>query len=433
VDLEALRELLRSFLNMPAPLTFLATCDLVALVRGRALETPAGNGSTVGWVPADLALSSFGAIWDENPFGSLGDLRLRPVLGNSFQMPAQVGAAAMTISLAQQVLPDGTPWINDPRTFAMNALDELNSEFGIELIASFEHEFLLFGRTHPGSAFGLDALRAVEPFGSELVQLLRDNGLEPENWLAEYGVNQFEITLGATDALKAADHAVVLREFVRDLARIHGLRASFTPLANPESVGNGVHVHLSLSKNGKPITYDPASPGNLSDTASKAFNGILRHAAALLPFTAPSQISFLRLQPHRWSSGGAFIAVQDREALLRICPVNTSGTAPAEKTFNVEFRAADATANPWIVIGVLAKALIAGLRDDQRIAHIGATDSPLPRTLDEAILALRQDSQVMSWFPQELLDTHLGIRTVEKAALENLSDEQKCERYLNVY
>jgi glutamine synthetase len=85
------------------------------------------------------------------------------------------------------------------------------------------------------------------------------------------------------------------------------------------------------------------------------------------------------------------------------------------------------------VIGVLAKALIAGLRDDQRIAHIGATDSPLPRTLDEAILALRQDSQVMSWFPQELLDTHLGIRTVEKAALENLSDEQKCERYLNVY
>ena len=139
------------------------------------------------------------------------------------------------------------------------------------------------------------------------------------------------------------------------------------------------------------------------------------------------------MQPHRWSSGGAFIAVQDREALLRICPVNTSGAAPAEKTFNVEFRAADATANPWMVIGVLAKALIAGLRDGQSIEHIGATDSPLPRTLDEAITALRQDSQVMSWFPQELLDTHLGIRTVEKTALENLSDEQKCERYLHVY
>jgi len=418
---------------MAAPLTFLATCDLVALVRGRALETPAAQGATVGWVPADLALASFGAIWDENPFGSLGDLRLRSVPGSSFQMPTQVGAGAMTVSLAQQVLPDGTPWINDPRTFAMNALDELSSAFGIQLIASFEHEFLLFWTTHPGSAFGLDALRAVEPFGSELVQLLRDNGLEPENWLAEYGVNQFEITLGATDALRAADHAIVLREYVRDLARKHGLRASFTPLAHPGSVGNGVHVHLSLSQNGKPITYDPSALGNLSATASKAFNGILKHASALLPFTAPSQISFLRLQPHRWSAGGAFIAVQDREALLRICPVNTSGTSPAEKTFNVEFRAADATANPWIVIGVLAKALIAGLRDDQSIAHIGATDSPLPRTLDEAILALRQDSQVMSWFPQELLDTHLGIRTVEKAALENLSDEQKCERYLHVY
>ena len=418
---------------MVAPLTFLATCDLVALVRGRSLETPAANGSTVGWVPADLALSSFGAIWDENPFGSLGDLRLRPVPGASYQMPKKDGAGAMTLLLAQQVLPDGSIWANDPRAFAMHALEELKSEFGIELIASFEHEFILHGAAYDGSAFGLDALRAAEPFGSELVHLLRENGLEPENWLAEYGVNQFEITLGATDALKAADHAVVLREYVRDLARIHGLRASFTPLANPESVGNGVHVHLSLSKNGKPITYDSASPGNLSVTASKAFNGILKHAAALLPFTAPSQISFLRLQPHRWSSGGAFIAVQDREALLRICPVNTSGATPVEKTFNVEFRAADATANPWIVIGVLARALTSGLRDDREIAHIGATDEPLPRSLTEAIASLHQDPEVVRWFPKELLDTHLGIRSVEAAALENLSDAQKCERYLNVY
>jgi glutamine synthetase len=99
----------------------------------------------------------------------------------------------------------------------------------------------------------------------------------------------------------------------------------------------------------------------------------------------------------------------------------------------VEFRAADATANPWIVIGVLARALISGLRDDREIAHIGATDEPLPRSLTEAIASLHQDPEVMSWFPKELLDTHLGIRSVEAAALENLSDAQKCERYLNVY
>lgn len=418
---------------MAAPLTFLATCDLVGLVRGRAIPAPVNPGSTVGWVPANLALSSFGTIWDENPFGSHGDLRLKPVSGAGYQMPAKSGSGAMTLLLTQQVLPDGSNWKNDLRSFAADAIAALRNEFGVDLIASFEHEFILNGASHTGSAFGLDALRIIEPFGSELIQLLHENGLDPENWLAEYGAHQFEVTLGATDALLAADHAIVLREYVRDLARNYGLRASFTPLAHPESVGNGVHVHLSLSQNGKPITYDPAAPGNLSETVSKALTGILKHAAALLAFTSPSQISFLRLQPHRWSSGGAFIAVQDREALLRICPLNSASDTPVEKSFNIEFRAADATANPWIVIGVLARALLVGLRENRPLEHIGATDRPLPRTLNEAISSLRQDSEVMSWFTQELLDTHLGIRSVEEAALVNLSDVEKCERYLNVY
>ncbi len=416
---------------MAAALTFLATCDLVGLVRGRAVTNPLDASSNVGWVPADLALSSFGGIWEENPFGSFGDLRLSPVAGANYVLPS--GAGEMTLVLSQQVLPDGTIWHCDPRAFAMSALADLKSEFDLELVASFEHEFLLEGLTHNGSPFGLDALRAAEPFGSELVELLRQNGMDPENWLAEYGKAQFEITLGATDALTAADRAIVLREFVRDLARKNDLRASFTPIADPASVGNGVHVHLSLSRNGSPITYDPSMPGNLSEIASKAFNGILKHAASLLAFTAPSQISFLRLQPHRWSSGGAFIAVQDREALLRICPLNTVSHTPVEKTFNVEFRAADATSNPWIVIGILARALISGLRDDCTIEKIGASESPLPRTLSEAIISLRKNPEVMSWFPKDLLETHLGIRTVEESALENFSDVEKCERYLHVY
>ena len=418
---------------MSVPLSFIATCDLVGLVRGRALHSPIELDTTVGWVPADLAITSFGGIWEENPFGSLGDLRLRPIETGSFSFPGIGGAEGTKLRIANQLLPDGSVWANDPRHFAERALAELKSEFGIDLIASFEHEFLLRGLASEGSPFGFDALRIAEPFGSELVQALVDNGMNPENWLPEYGAGQFEITLKATDALTASDHAIVLREIVRDLARKNNLRATFVPLPHPDSVGNGVHIHLSLWRDGMPITFDASKAGNLSSVASKAFNGILKHAPALLAFTAPSQISFLRLQPHRWSSGGSFIAVQDREALLRICPINAISKTPVEQSFNVEYRAADATANPWIVIGTLARALMEGLRENVEISEIGATEAPLPRSLDEALDALQSDDEVKSWYPQELLDTHIGIRTVEKAALEELSEAEKCERYGHVY
>ena len=421
---------------MGVALTFLATCDLVGLVRGRALQSPADQRSTVGWVPADLAITSFGGIWEENPFGSLGDLRLLPIPGSKFSFAGIGRDEELTLRLTKQVLPDGTVWANDPRDFAERALAELKSQHGIDLIASFEHEFLLEGLASQGSPFGFDALRIAEPFGSQLFEALIANGMNPENWLPEYGAGQFEITLRAADALTAADHAIVLREMVRDLARQNNLRASFVPLPHPESVGNGVHVHLSLWRDGKPITYDASQPGKVNAEVSRAFNGILKHASALLAFTAPSQISFLRLQPHRWSSGGAFMAVQDREALLRICPVNrvtSADESSVEKSFNVEFRAADATANPWLVIGTLAHALNEGLTAGEPIASIGASDAALPRSLDEAILALKADTVAQSWYPQELLDVHLGIREVEAKTLEKLSDVEKCERYRNVY
>lgn len=220
---------------------------------------------------------------------------------------------------------------------------------------------------------------------------------------------------------------------MRDVARSNGLRASFSPLPNPDSVGNGAHVHLSLQKNGKPITFDSSQPGNLSITASCGFNGILKHAAAMVAWTAPSQISFLRLQPHRWSSGGAYIAVQDREALLRIVPINTIGNAKPEDSFNVEFRAVDATANPWLVIAMLTRGLIAGLRDSKEIERIGQSDSPLPPSLKDAIAALLADELASSWVPAEFLQTHIGIRGSEELELAQLSDEEKCERYLDVY
>jgi glutamine synthetase len=425
-------------------LAFVATCDLVAMVRGRALPRSAllSSGTGVGWVPADLALTAFGAIAEPNPFGASGDLRLVPDVSTEVLLPpAATGGDPLHLFLANQTNLDGTPWECDPRATLQAAIAKLESTSGLSVMASFEHEFTLCGidgLALAGSPFGLGALRAAEPFGTQLLAALAVAGYEIENWLPEYGAGQFEITLKPVGALMAADRAIILREIVRDIARANSLRASFAPLPSTSSVSNGVHVHLSLWRDGLPVTYQPGADGDISPIAANAFAGILEHAEALLVWTAPSQTSFFRLKPHRWSSGSICIARQNREALLRICPVVEFGRGNPAHSFNVEYRAADATANPWLVLAGIIQAMADGLERKcvlPKVLHgeVEGFGRQLPHSLDEAIATFNLDSAAANWFAPNLVATHLGIRSAEAEAMVGLNDDERCARYSSVY
>jgi len=425
-------------------LAFVATCDLVAMVRGRALPRAAllNGGTGVGWVHADLALTAFGGIAEPNPFGSIGDLRLIPDFETEVLLASNKdGGDPLKFFLANQVNLDSTAWECDPRNTLQIAIERLRETSGLSLMASFEHEFTLQtidGSPLSGNPFGLDSLRAAEPFGSQLLAALELAGLEVENWLPEYGAGQFEITLKPTMALAAADQAIILREIVRDIAIANSLRACFAPLQSTAAVSNGVHVHLSLWRDGVPITYQAGAPGDISPQAASAFAGVLAHAESLLVWTAPSQISFLRLKPHRWSAGAICIAKQNREALLRICPIVEFGGGNPAKAFNIEYRAADSTSNPWLVLAVLILAMVDGLENQLplptiAVGELDQSNRHLPASLDDAIAAFKEDDVAYSWFAPDLVATHLGIREAEAQALLGLTDDEKCERYSSVY
>lgn len=436
-------------------LTFIATCDLVALTRGRSLrsdELAVRRRTGVGWVPADLALTTFGDIADPNPFGSLGDIRLIPD-GASAMLPAIAGRPGTELILASIVEPDGTPWAPDPRTALVDAVRALDAT-GLRLKVAFEQEFVLIspgGRVGAAPAgvptpppFSLEAYRLAEPFGSSLVSALMDAGLGPETWLPEYGAGQFEITIAPADPVTAADRAILVRALARDLATAYGLRATFVPLLRPDAVGNGVHVHLSLwDADDRPVTLD--ADGDLTTVAGRFAAGVLAHAAALVGWTAPSVISSLRLAPHRWSSAAAFLGRQNREAMLRICPVVTlSGDGLAGA--NLEYRAADATANPWLVLAALIRAGLDGLARelpappvlDGELESLDETSrtrlgiAPLPSTLEAALTAIEADTGAAGWFAPDLVATHLGIRRTELAILADATPEARCARYADV-
>jgi glutamine synthetase len=174
---------------------------------------------------------------------------------------------------------------------------------------------------------------------------------------------------------------------------------------------------------------------------------VLRYAAAYQALTASADISYERLAPGRWSVGGLFLGENNREALLRICPLfNTSG-ADHRKQFNLEYRGADATSNPWIALGVLIRAGLEGIRgglpapdvvsgDPEALSEeqlASASHGSMPASLADALAGLEADATVSSWLPPRLLETFLTVKRAELAWLSTRSDQERYRAYADAY
>ncbi len=426
-------------------LVFVATTDLAARTKGRAMRlADFDERSTIGWVPANLGIGSLGHIVDDIPYGSTGDLRMRPDHSSLTRIDGIPGRPPLNIVFADLVMPDGTPWESCPRTFLRDTVAELRDEFGITVRASFEHEFVDVSATGDYHPFSLQGFRQAEPAGSRLVTVLERAGLEPENWLVEYGRHQYEITVAPAEAVAAADRAILVRDIVYDVFRAYGREASFAPVVAPGEAGNGVHTHIGLlGEDGRNLAYDPERPGRLSELAGSFAAGIVRHGPALAALFAPLVTSYVRLSPHNWSSARSFLGLQNREALLRICPTNElDGRDPAPQ-LHFEFRGGDIGANPWILLGAVLRAGMQGLREglptpeivvgelDLDGAHAGLAE--LPRSLEHALDLLMADEIVTSWFSPAFLATFEAIKRDEFAAVRTRSLSEQCAVYRDVY
>ena len=419
-------------------LVFVATCDISGHVRGKgfpARELPGRLNKGVGWTGSNLMMSPAGPIWD-TPFGTAGDLMIVPDPAAEVRVDFADGSAVEHFFLGDICTTDGKPWECCPRDFLRRAAAELEAAAGLRVIAAFEQEFVYTGTDdRPGDAYALGAFRRQDFFGETFIAALRAAGPVPDTFLAEYGPRQFEVTVAPQPALTAADHAVITREMARATAHRLGHRASFSPKPAPDNVGSGVHIHMSLWDGaGRPATYRAGEPLDLSPAARHFAAGILHHLPAICAVTAPSPVSYLRLVPNAWAPTAIDLVRQDRGACLRVCPVFAAATASeTARQFNLEFRACDAAASPYLALGAVIFAGADGIRRALPLPESAGSPPSLPHSLGAALDLLAASPTVGQWFGPTHLDAYLRFKRVEAEKVAELSPADLCAHYAEIY
>jgi glutamine synthetase len=414
-------------------IVFVGTSDWSGHFRGKsfpAADLPARLARGVGLAPTNIFLGALGGI-QATTFGTQGEVFLVPDAGTKVFVPFD-GSTAEYFYIGDLRTPAGEPWNFCPRQVLRRALERLTRETGLQLLAAFEQEFTYSGvAAHPPQPYELDAYRRQGIFGEALLAALRQAGVVPDSFLAEFGPQQFEVTTAPGLGLRAADDAVIVREMARAVAFRLGHRASFTPIRDPHGTGSGTHIHWSFWDGDRPVLYDAARPSGLSLMGSQFVAGILHHLPALCALTTPSVASYYRLRPNRWAPVQADVGLMDRGAALRICPVVGDDEAACARQFNVEFRVADAAASPYLALAALVAAGLDGIRDRRDLATL--TPRPLPSSLGQALSLLEADDRAAEWLGPELLAAYVLFKRAELKGLEDIEEAEICRRYAEVY
>ncbi len=293
------------------------------------------------------------------------------------------------------------------------------AEIGLEPVVATELEFYLCHpdwsrvQNHIQYSSLTDALE-LEDVLSDMRAALVGAGMDVESSNAEYGPGQLEINIAYSDALTTADNTVLFRSIVKQVAVQHGLRATFMPKPWGDQSGSGMHVHTSLSADGTNVFA--TSDGTPNETMSKWLAGLLHHAPALGLLGAPTANGPRRVAPYTFAPTHIHWGLDNRTVLAR-CIVE-----PGSRANRVEFRAAGADANPYLLIAGVLAAGADGIKHDRTPGAMSVGDlytnpgdsTPLATTLQGVIDAYK-GSELAAALGDMFSTSYLSIAAAEVA------------------
>jgi glutamine synthetase len=374
--------------------------------------------------------------------GPSGDLRLVPDLDAVTRLAAQPGWAMAPVGRYTQ---EGRVYAACQRSFARRMAARA-AEAGFELRASFEIEWVagtddngVFTPACTGPAYGMTRVIELSEYSRQVTEALDSEGLAVQQFHPEYAAGQLEVSLAATGPVAAADRALLARQTIRAVSANFGYLASFAPAVAPGTVGNGGHVHLSAWRDGRNLFAGGDGRYGLTRDGEAFAAGILAALPELAGIGMPSVASYLRLVPSHWAGIYQCWGRENREAAVRLVTGSAGQQADAA---NIEIKCFDGAANPYLAVGSLIAAGLAGAESGAALpaeAHGDPASWPpglleergvqrLPQDLGAAIAHLEGSALLRDALGEALFEAVLAVRRGELKLFSGTSPEDVAAR-----
>ncbi len=358
--------------------------------------------------------------------------------------------------MADIYFPDGNPVPFSTRQILRDALSEL-SNTGYDYVSGLEVEFHLFKLEDPKLrpeqagqpatppdvsllAHGFQYLTEqrmdeIDPYLETLRRHLLDLGLPLRTLEVEFGPSQVEMTFNPSTGLTTADNMVLFKSAVKQIAHRQGLHATFMCRPNlPNLFSSGWHLHQSLiNKKTNKNAFMPNNKKEVLSTIGLQFvAGLLEHANDAALFSTPTINGYKRYQPYSLAPDRALWGKDNRGAMLRVI----SGTNdPATR---VENRIGEPAANPYLYLASQIYSGLDGIKNKYKPstpvdAAYDTEATPLPRSLEQAILALKENPYFREKFGNQFIDYILHIKEAEVARFLSTVTDWEHKEYFEIF
>ena len=319
---------------------------------------------------------------------------------------------------------DGRPFEGDPRYILRKAIEHA-ARLGYTFNVGPECEFFLFNKDEKGyptleafdrgGYFDLSPHDIGENTRKDIVLALEKMGFEIEASHHECAPAQHEIDFKYATAMHAADNIMTFKQTVKAVADRHGLYATFMPKPKFGVAGSGMHLNMSLTKDGMNVFVDEKDKNGLSKEAYSFMAGILKHIMGMTAVLNPLINSYKRLVPDYEAPVYIAWSAQNRSPLIRVPSSRGMST-------RIELRSPDPSANPYLALGLCLEAGLEGIEKkmtpppsvDKNIFEMSRREltrsgiKSLPSNLSEAVSKLEKDRFVL-----DVLGKHISSKYIE--------------------
>ena len=374
------------------------------------------------------------------------ELYLKPDFSTFTILPWRPQNGKVARFLCDVCTEDGSEYELSPRLILKRALEKAEKQ-GYTLEVNPECEFFLFHTDDDGMPTTVSHERAGyldtspidlgENTRRDIILTLEEMGYQITSSHHEIAPAQHEIDFKYDNALRTADNILTFKFIVKYIAKRHGLYASFMPKPITGVDGSGMHLNMSLWKNGKNIFADSKNDLGISEEAFHFMAGVMEHANEMCLITNPLVNSYKRIVPGYEAPVDVSWSPSNRSPLIRVPAARGSGT-------RLEFRSPDSAANPYLALAV---SLAAGLDGIKRKLTPGkgsmknqyemaegekqeAGINTLPRDMKEALEIFKQSTYMKELLGDHIFNKYVEAKSAEWESYQKFVSQWEVDRYL---